>query len=203
MKLSARLNLPIMKIVIFSTITLLCLVGCGEPEILHYKVPKEKRARTPVSQSAIPASSSGAKASSHNGISWTLPKDWTFEAGSGMRFGTIKFHIDETPVECTLVKLGGAAGGLAPNVNRWRDQIGLSPANAAEIEKSLETIEGKSGPVKVSTLINPDNADQAILASIINAKNSTLFVKIMTQSALINRAKADFTSFSASLQILE
>lgn len=178
----------------------LFLSGCGEKDILHYQIPKEKKPQTSP-KSAATDHSATSQTESHNGIAWTLPENWSFEAGSGMRFGTFKFTHENTPIECTLVKLGGAAGGLAPNINRWRGQIGLKTASEAEILKSLETVTGKMGEIKISKLINPDNADSAILASIISTQNATIFLKITTKSSYLDALKNDFSKFSASVHL--
>lgn len=177
------------------------LSGCGDEEILHYKIPKEKP-QSPAATTAENASQ-GSKVTSHNGIAWTLPENWTFEAGSGMRFGTFKFTHDNTPIECTLVKLGGTAGGLAANINRWRGQIGLAPASEEDITKSLETVQGKLGDIKISKLVNPDQPDSAILASILSTSNATIFLKITTKSSYLDSLKDDFSKFSASVHLTE
>ena len=36
--------------------------------------------------------------------------------------------------ECYLTMLSGDAGGLGPNVNRWRAQLGLAPLAPRELE---------------------------------------------------------------------
>jgi hypothetical protein len=192
-----------MKSLPFLVLFVLFLSGCGEEEILHYKVPKEKSKDTSTAVSPKVESTAGSKAASHNGIAWTLPENWTFAAGSGMRFGTFKFTHDNTPIECTLVRLGGAAGGLAPNINRWRGQIGLDPASEADILKSLETVKGKMGEIKISKLVNPDKADSAILASIISTQKATIFLKITTKSNYLDSLKNEFSKFSASVHLTE
>jgi len=175
---------------------LIFLVGCGDEEILHYKMPKEKKAEPAASAPALPT-----QANSNAGFDWEAPEGWTFEPGSGMRFATFKLVADGKPAECTLVKLGGSAGGLAPNINRWRGQIGLASSTEEEIKASLQNIDGKIGALQMSELINPEDPEKAILATIINGDDYTLFVKIMATKKQVEEAKADFIKFSASISL--
>jgi len=177
---------------------LILLVGCDDEEILHYKVPKVKKTEAVVSTSAPTAPS---QANSNAGFDWEVPEGWVYEAGSGMRFATFRLKADDKPAECTLVKLGGSAGGLAPNINRWRGQIGLASISEAEIKASLQNIDGKLGALQMSELINPDNSEKAILATIISSDDFTLFVKIMATQKQVEEAKADFIKFSASISL--
>ena len=57
-------------------------------------------------------------------LAWDLPEGWTETPGNGMRLVT--FHsTDKDPVECTIVSLGGMAGGLESNIVRWMGQINI------------------------------------------------------------------------------
>lgn len=186
--------------VILPLLLVFFLMGCGEEEILHYQVPKEKP-KAEASTSSAPGlptlPSSGGE------FKWEAPEGWAYEAGSGMRFGTFKFEVAGEPAECTLVKLGAMAGGLGPNVNRWRGQIGLANVSEDDIKASMIELDGKMGKVQMTELINPDDSSKAILATIINGEGFTLFVKIMATQKQIEAAKADFSKLSASIHLAE
>jgi len=185
-----------MKHIALALIALLGLMGCGEEEILHYRVPKEKgkteqAAAHPLAQTDTQSHPSEFK--------WDLPEGWTYEAGSGMRMATFKFNIDGAPIECTLVKLGAMAGGLLQNINRWRGQIGLAASNENDLSSSLVNLKGQMGEFKLTEQLNPET-NQAILASIFESNQFTLFVKIMASADQIKKVKDSFTSFSASIR---
>lgn len=69
---------------------------------------------------------------------WELPEGWTQEQGSGMRFATIHPLPDEPTVELTVIPLPTAGDDeteyVISNINRWRNQLGLGPMAAAELE---------------------------------------------------------------------
>ncbi len=70
---------------------------------------------------------------------WTLPEGWTQEAGSGMRFATVK--MDPThDVELSVSQLEGDAGGLLANVNRWRSQLNLPPLGENNLSTETQAL---------------------------------------------------------------
>ncbi len=66
------------------------------------------------------------------GFAWDLPPGWTPLETSAMRNANFRVAGDEK-AECYLSILGGEAGGLTSNVNRWRSQVALPPLSDAEI----------------------------------------------------------------------
>lgn len=84
-------------------------------------------------------------------VRWTAPPSWKEERGAGDRQATLRFGGAEPLLELTVVRLGGAAGGTLPNVNRWRGQMGLGPLAEADLEKET----AKVGPAVVVDLVGP------------------------------------------------
>src|SRR4051812_36103019 len=98
------------------------LGGCRRDEITHQQVPKSQPSAAPAQM--VPADIAPPPAPAAEGaLAWKLPKGWTDEAGSGMRYATIK--PADGKVEVSVVVLPGPAGGELANVHRWRGQIGL------------------------------------------------------------------------------
>jgi len=67
---------------------------------------------------------------------WQLPADWKEgPAGNAMRFATILVPSEPKPLELTVNSLpwGGTPQDMLANVNRWRGQLQLPPAEAAQI----------------------------------------------------------------------
>jgi hypothetical protein len=65
-------------------------------------------------------------------LAWTTPSGWIEKPASSMRVANFALPGDER-AECYLCLLGGDAGGLAANVNRWRTQISLGAMSAEEL----------------------------------------------------------------------
>lgn len=73
------------------------------------------------------------KFSSDSRLEWTLPEGWVHRPGSGMRHATLEMGTGARKLELTVVPLGPEAAAVLPNVNRWRDQLGLPPITEAEL----------------------------------------------------------------------
>lgn len=85
----------------------------------------------------------------NQGPEWDLPKGWTAEPGTQMRFATIRIASDKGPLEMSVIPLPTGAGTfesqLLANVNRWRDQVGLGPLAARQLADSKEIIKSSLG----------------------------------------------------------
>lgn len=80
-------------------------------------------------------------------IDWSLPPGWSAKEGSGMRFATlIAGEAAEAP-ELTVIPLGIEAGDVLPNVNRWREQLGLPAIGAADLGRDTRPLKvgGRDG----------------------------------------------------------
>lgn len=64
---------------------------------------------------------------------YDLPDGWEAVAPTSMRVVNLRV-ASEPRAECTLVLLGGDAGGLRANIDRWRGQMGLGPLDDAAFE---------------------------------------------------------------------
>jgi hypothetical protein len=85
-------------------------------------------------------------------VTWTVPQGWQREAGAGLRFATFRCGAKDNPLEVTVTPLGREAGSLASNINRWRDQLGLPPADEKELAKSVQETEVDGIKVRIVDL---------------------------------------------------
>ncbi|MEM7200863.1 MAG: hypothetical protein AAF628_11385 [Planctomycetota bacterium] len=72
-------------------------------------------------------------------LKWVTPTVLAEEPGSGMRRATFRAPA-QPDVSGTLVVLGGDGGGLAPNVVRWRQQLGLPELFDDELDAFVEEL---------------------------------------------------------------
>ena len=84
-------------------------------------------------------------------VKWTVPPGWKEEKGGPARQASFKFGDRDPKLELTVVRLPGDGGGLAANVNRWREQLGLDRATEAEVASMVR----KAGEAQVVDLIGP------------------------------------------------
>ena len=170
-----------------------------EPSVQKYKVSK-----TPVPRADVVASSgSGGGTATDTGLpfTWVTPEGWVEGQASSMRLASYNVPLSggETG-DFSLVQLGGGAGGTMANINRWRGQIGLGPAEPEELAKVAHlhnTVQGQQ--YLHITLINPDNPSSAIAAGIFEQPGFVLFAKLTASASGIEEAKLAFEAFCNSI----
>lgn len=153
------------------------------PEVVHERLPRSTPAMSP--------------ADGAGDYRWTLPDGWRALAGTGFRLATLMASDGERRHEVTVTMFGGDAGGLASNVNRWREQVGLPPLSVEEAEASLELVEGTTGTLCVSRL---DGEIQSIRAAIIPGEGATVFVKLSATRDVAQRLDEALVNFATTVR---
>ncbi len=91
---------------------------------------------------------------------WEMPQGWSQQPGSGMRYATVRPLPDEPTIELTVIPLPTASGSEAEyvlsNINRWRDQLGLSPIGAAELEGARPIDEAQANDAIIQVPLGDD-----------------------------------------------
>lgn len=182
------------------------LAGCSKTsDVTVHKVPKEV---APAAHGAgdghdhaAPPAPGGVsegleQAPASTGLQWTDPAGWQRESGSGMRVATYKLGEG---LECSVVSLGGAAGGDLANVNRWRGQMGLPDVNSLQgIATSLKT------PIGTSVLVDLEGAGakqgQRMVAAIVTDGGVTWFFKLTGPVEAVGRAKPNLSKLLGTLR---
>ena len=164
------------------------LQSCGDKHHTRtYKLPKYQ----------VPPPNQTLKKSSPL-LRWEKPKDWIPSTGSTMRLASFEVPYTGDKGDLSVIQLAGTGGGLEPNINRWRRQLGLEPQSLIEIEKDLKNTNGKLGEYKMIKIVNNSN-NSAFLAAIIPIGNKTLFVKLAANPSGIQEIISDFESFCSSI----
>ena len=171
----------------------LLLLGCRRDEVRRYRIAKEAApapATNPATQ-AIPG-----------GLQWTLPQGWTLAEGDGMRYATLKPSASGK-IDISVIALTGSAGGELANVNRWRDQMGLPPAQS---EKDLagmrKTTTSAAGDVAVFDFTRPGAEKTRMIVGLLGAADgNTWFLKMTGDEAPVAQAKKEFLQWIGSLRL--
>jgi hypothetical protein len=136
-------------------------------------------------------------------LAWEAPAGWTETAGQGMRRAS--FSMDGSEVLCTIVTLGGSAGGTESNIRRWLGQVGLNldaPAFASMMQ-SLESGSTASGLawiwVDFNSLVQ-DAAAPSMVAAILEKDGSTVFVKMTGPAAELTKQDAALRALVKSIR---
>ncbi len=139
------------------------------------------------------------------GLTWETPEGWVEAPATSMRVANLRFGKNQEG-ECYFTILSGGGGGLAANVNRWRGQMGLEPAEEAAIEAlPLRTLFGK--PATYLSLdgtfsgMGAEPKDGYRMLGLISTDGgSTYFVKLTGPQELVAENQAKFEAFCASLK---
>ena len=136
-------------------------------------------------------------------MQWELPPGWEVaENPNSMRFATLSAGAGDARVETAITRLGGAAGGIGANINRWRGQLGLAAQSEEEIMQSTEPV--GSGGVWVD-LVGPDphggeGEGLRMFAAIFSqGTGDTWFLKAVGPSALLEPHRAGFVALCESV----
>ena len=171
------------------------LAGCRRDEITHYQVPKE--APPPAAQ-AMPADiAPPAAPAAEAALEWKLPKGWTAETGSGMRYATIKSA--DGKVDVSVIVLPGPAGGELANVNRWRGQLGLQPIDEPAMNGARKALKAPAGTISVYDFTSDGQKKSRLIAGLTVLNGSTWFVKMTGDADAVNANRAPFLQLLQSL----
>jgi len=191
--------------------------GCKPaPQVARYEVKAEAApaapAPTPVAQApaAAPAptapmvapASMKAEAASFDAPKWAkLPAGWSVGPENSMRKATwIVTGPNGSSAEIAVTVFPGNVGGLTANVNRWRGQVGLSPASADEIAASAKA--GKVGGIDSQRFMMTSPDGKTALDAFMTPKDgATWFFKMKGDTAAVEANAASFATFLSASQL--
>lgn len=210
---------PILRVLILSTLVL--TAGCKDRQITAYRAPKDPAAApqpgmTPSGElppdhppiggsgsSTIPAPSgdmanSAVPTAGGSDLKWIAPSTWIPKTGSSMRKGSYAVKAGAAEADLAITAFPGDTGGLHANINRWRGQVGLKPAGAAELDASVQHIDGQGLHFDVVDLAGPSGT--RMLGAITNYNGNSWFFKLMGPDVLVAAEKPAFLQFLQTVQ---
>ena len=134
---------------------------------------------------------------------WDSPKEWKEVQGHSMRIASFEVPSATGVGDLSITSFSGSSGGIQANVNRWENQIGLTPSSLDIINKISESRTSELGKYEVYELINLENPSSAIIASIFKLKETTLFVKLSINIAGLKTARNQFINFCDSIRYIK
>src|SRR5262249_3703421 len=103
--------------------------------------------------------------------------------------------------EITVTPLGGDAGGLLPNVNRWRGQIKLGPIDEGQLRQDVRTVEVAGKPASYLDLLGPEGVGrERMLVVVVPRGGQTWLFKMRGPADLVARQQAAFEAFMKSVK---
>jgi hypothetical protein len=200
--------------------------ACSDPEVVSYNVPKEERSEpsgpppivrasgemaeaTPMS----PAPSGGGdpamgmtilpgmerSADGAGTLEWdALPETWAEFAPSGIRIANFRIANDGGQAELTVLAFPGDVGGDLANVNRWRQQIGLSPLSAERLASETERIEVDG---RDSLFVLMHGQRESVVGSFVPTGSHTWFFKMQGAKGAVSLEEKAFRDFMGTIRI--
>ena len=135
-------------------------------------------------------------------LSYAVPDGWNDEGPKSMR--AVNLMIGEA--QCYVILLGGEAGGLQMNLNRWRGEVGLEPLELSDIE-DLETVSilGTDAPLldvrgDYSGMGDGGGADYRVYGVALIRDTISVFVKMVGPEDEVASQREAFLQFVSSLE---
>lgn len=128
---------------------------------------------------------------------WTTPDHWEEQSAGMMQLAKYAASGDGGATEITVVRMGGAAGGIPPNVNRWLGQVGLNSVTDAEANAMAKPIELPAGEGKIVEVVGDS---KSMIVLLVSQGGSTWFYKSMGENAAVEREKTALLEFVKSVQ---
>ncbi|WP_127716403.1 hypothetical protein [Halobacteriovorax sp. HLS] len=160
-------------------------------EDLSYEVYRSKKEISSTTQ--MSANAEGIQKENDSSLKWSAPQQWKEKETNSIRIGSYDLpSIGDKKAELSIIILAGDGGGITPNLNRWRGQIGLEQSDKKTIESTLEKITGKLGIFQFTQITNQD---KSILAAFIMNKGKTIYVKATGHKDVLDNQRDLFLEF--------
>ncbi len=137
-------------------------------------------------------------------VHWKAPASWEEQPASGFRKGSFLVRgTDGKTADVSVISFPATAGGLLANLNRWRDQLKLTPiSNEAEAGTPIK-IDGRDMffvDLVSEQSISPDGSKSRILGGIFPINGATWFFKMLGPDQLVESQRDAFKEFLQSVQ---
>ena len=157
----------------------------------------------PASHPPIPGLATGAPTGAVDKPNWTIPADW--KEGELAQFLVAKYVIvgpGNASAAVNVSELDGAGGGLLPNLNRWRTQLGQPPLSADDAAK-LPTIDASGAKAVLADFTGTDarsGKSARLIGLVLPLNGQTWFYKLMGDPDLVGQQKDPLIKFVQSAQ---
>ncbi len=172
-----------MKPLSFAVLSLALLSCTEEKEIPTFRIAAAGSETTPAPPEIKPP----------RPLRWIAPETWEEQTPGPFQ---IALYRIAPGITAAVSKFPGDAGGIAANVNRWREQVGLAPS----LETGGELIALEIGASQ-ARWFEFKGAEQSILAAIIPVDRETWFFKLDSSTAALETARPGFMDLLKSIEI--
>jgi len=138
---------------------------------------------------------------------WKTPPGWQPLAPQPMR--DLNFAAGDPPlIECFLTTFSSSGGGVAANVNRWRQQMGLAPDSADAIDAlpAIEVLGFRGTLVELDGTYSGMRGDQQaeeskMFAAFVPVGDRAVTIKMIGPADQVEAERENFKMFVTSLAV--
>ena len=138
-------------------------------------------------------------------LHWTAPSGWEEQPATGFRKGSFLVRdADGKTADVSVTSFPEAAGGLMANVNRWRNQLKLSPTSNEAAAGTPMPVGGRDmyfvDLVSDQPIAPEKETKSRILGGILPAEGETWFFKMIGPDQLVESQRTAFQQFLQSVR---
>jgi hypothetical protein len=131
-------------------------------------------------------------------IKWEIPAGWSPAPASAMRYASFTTTGEAgRQIDISVVTFPGQGGSDADNVNRWRQQIGLPPADASTLKSTIVPLKSDNADF---ASIDITGANSRLLAVWTRHDGRTWFFKLTGPKTAVEKQKPNFVKFLQSVR---
>lgn len=158
----------------------------------------------PSSQAGAASSSPPAAAGTHAHAQshWDAPPHWRADPNmSSMLKAAYTAASEGGTARITLMTLPGDGGGALPNVNRWREQVGLPALNSLDQQPVSRLKVGGHSAVVIDLQGTPPGATSPLrtLVTLVALPRETWFIKMSGDPTAVQKEQANFRKLLESM----
>jgi hypothetical protein len=158
---------------------------------------RNKGMRPPVEPAAAPRAA-------RPGLKYQKPDTWKEEPADSSFGQLAAFQVVDgsQTAKLSISLLGGQAGSLLPNVNRWRSQVNLEPIGTEQLRRDLRQIQVGGKPAAYIDILGAEargGPRERILGVVLEDGPQTWFFKMKGPSELVAKQQVTFESFVGSV----
>lgn len=134
---------------------------------------------------------------------WEPPAHWKAGGQRPMRLATFEVPGGKDQVaDLSISALGGSAGGMLANINRWRtQQLGLSAATEADLPKISSEVPISGGKATLVDFAGEGELKGTrMLAAVVAQNDRTWFFKLTGPDAVVGAERENFVKFLKSVK---
>jgi hypothetical protein len=139
------------------------------------------------------------------GLHYSRPEGWEQLPPDPKGLYVVGFRAGEgnRSAEITVTMFPGEAGGMVPNILRWRRQLGMEDVSEAQVRQDIQSLPVAGVKASYVDLTGPALGGQPerILGVIVTHGARTWFLKMKGPADVVGRQKNNFEAFAGSLRL--